>query len=159
MSLIKCSECKKEISDKASACPNCGNPIKLNYIKKEPLNLKNNSGCINAFLIAIAALIIFIIFPDFGGNESKVSEPLHNKAIAWQLTQNFVKDKIKSPSTAEFPKYYEIEDDITQEGRSYTIHAYVDGQNSFGATLRQNFEAIVKYDGNNNWILMKLNFE
>jgi len=27
MSLIKCSECGKEISDKASSCPSCGNPI------------------------------------------------------------------------------------------------------------------------------------
>ena len=27
MSLIKCEECGKEISSKASACPNCGNPI------------------------------------------------------------------------------------------------------------------------------------
>lgn len=25
--LIKCSECGKEISDKAISCPNCGNPI------------------------------------------------------------------------------------------------------------------------------------
>lgn len=27
MSLIKCSECQKEVSDKASSCPSCGNPI------------------------------------------------------------------------------------------------------------------------------------
>lgn len=28
MSLIKCSECGKEISDKAVACPNCGMPLR-----------------------------------------------------------------------------------------------------------------------------------
>ena len=27
MALIKCSECGKDVSDKASSCPNCGNPI------------------------------------------------------------------------------------------------------------------------------------
>ena len=27
MALIKCSECGKEISDKAEICVNCGNPI------------------------------------------------------------------------------------------------------------------------------------
>ncbi len=27
MALIKCGECGKEISDKAPACPGCGNPI------------------------------------------------------------------------------------------------------------------------------------
>ena len=27
MALIKCSECGKQISDKAKTCPNCGNQI------------------------------------------------------------------------------------------------------------------------------------
>lgn len=27
MALINCSECEKQVSDKAAACPNCGNPI------------------------------------------------------------------------------------------------------------------------------------
>lgn len=27
MALIKCTECGKEFSDKAAACPNCGCPI------------------------------------------------------------------------------------------------------------------------------------
>ncbi|MCR5787936.1 MAG: DUF4190 domain-containing protein [Bacilli bacterium] len=32
MSLIKCEECGKEISDKAGACPKCGNPMQnINY--------------------------------------------------------------------------------------------------------------------------------
>lgn len=30
MSLIKCPECNKEISDKAKTCPNCGYPINSN---------------------------------------------------------------------------------------------------------------------------------
>lgn len=28
MSLIFCSECGKQVSDKAASCPNCGNPIR-----------------------------------------------------------------------------------------------------------------------------------
>ena len=35
MSLIECPECKKEISDKASSCPNCGCPITPELIEKE----------------------------------------------------------------------------------------------------------------------------
>ena len=27
MALVKCSECGKEVSDKAQSCPNCGSPI------------------------------------------------------------------------------------------------------------------------------------
>jgi len=28
MALIKCSECNKEVSDQATTCPACGNPLK-----------------------------------------------------------------------------------------------------------------------------------
>ena len=27
MAIVKCSECSREVSDKAPSCPNCGNPI------------------------------------------------------------------------------------------------------------------------------------
>ncbi|MCL4403895.1 zinc-ribbon domain-containing protein [Patescibacteria group bacterium] len=37
MALIKCSECSKEISDKAITCPFCGNPI-----NNVPAQVKNN---------------------------------------------------------------------------------------------------------------------
>jgi len=33
MSLTKCSECQKEVSDKAATCPNCGNPINAPVIQ------------------------------------------------------------------------------------------------------------------------------
>ena len=35
MALINCPECKKEISDKATACPHCGCPIKLQPSQQE----------------------------------------------------------------------------------------------------------------------------
>lgn len=35
MSLIKCPECGKEISDKASSCPNCGMPLDFSLAKQE----------------------------------------------------------------------------------------------------------------------------
>jgi hypothetical protein len=34
MSLIKCSECGKEISDKAKTCPHCGAPVEASEIEK-----------------------------------------------------------------------------------------------------------------------------
>ena len=32
MALINCSECQREVSDKANACPSCGNPILTNTL-------------------------------------------------------------------------------------------------------------------------------
>ena len=37
MALIKCPECGKEISDKAMACPNCGNPMNQQSQQEEYL--------------------------------------------------------------------------------------------------------------------------
>lgn len=36
MALIKCSECGKEISDRAVACPNCGCPVQ-NIMSNDPI--------------------------------------------------------------------------------------------------------------------------
>jgi len=35
MALIKCSECQKEISDKAEVCPQCGSPVTLVQQKQD----------------------------------------------------------------------------------------------------------------------------
>ena len=51
MALIKCSECGKEISDKATTCPNCGSPtVSFEKAKEE------NTQAI-AFIGGIAVLI------------------------------------------------------------------------------------------------------
>ena len=41
MALIKCSECGKEISDKADVCMNCGNPIQK-AIKQEKIKKRKS---------------------------------------------------------------------------------------------------------------------
>ena len=35
MALIKCDECGKGVSDKAAACPNCGNPMRGDLTSQE----------------------------------------------------------------------------------------------------------------------------
>ena len=44
MSLIKCSECGKEISDKAAACPNCGCPVTaMKETKESTVSIEDTS--------------------------------------------------------------------------------------------------------------------
>lgn len=43
MTLIKCDECGKEISSKASSCPNCGNPIYQQQINEKNIRYVNRS--------------------------------------------------------------------------------------------------------------------
>lgn len=49
MALIKCPECKKEISDKALQCIHCGYPIKL----KDNCNTNDQTACQNNILVDI----------------------------------------------------------------------------------------------------------
>jgi len=75
MSLIKCSECNKEISDKADKCPYCGNPMQEQQQPYNPqsvvVNQKGegcflqtlNIGCvITAILIMIMLLSVTGVF-------------------------------------------------------------------------------------------------
>lgn len=47
MALIKCTECGKEISDRASICPNCGCPVEAvpyGTVKIKVSVLKSSTG-------------------------------------------------------------------------------------------------------------------
>ena len=77
MAIIECKECKHNISDKASSCPNCGAPItktkqikKDNYeeaiIKKERIHPLNTLIYISFFIICsclenFRLLILFVL--------------------------------------------------------------------------------------------------
>lgn len=69
MSLIKCSECGKEISDKASSCPNCGSPLhpvpvsSYTTFKPQAPPVKKKGSCLLYFLIFffVFFVIVFIV--------------------------------------------------------------------------------------------------
>ncbi len=51
MGLIKCPECQSEVSDKASVCPKCGNPVLQS--KKRLSSISVISFFIGVFLLII----------------------------------------------------------------------------------------------------------
>ena len=65
MSLIKCTECGREISDQASACPNCGNPMAPILIEKTSKDWKILK-LISLLVIVGAILLVFIGLNDGG---------------------------------------------------------------------------------------------
>lgn len=82
-----------------------------------------------------------------------------NSEDAFYMAQQFVKEKLKSPSTAEFPYYYNHKDHIHYNGnQSYSIKSFVDSQNSFGAIVRSNFIADIKQTSKDKWQLTFINF-
>lgn len=129
-----CQNCKKPISPKAKTCPNCGHPLK-----------KKTSGCAWLFLIASMGIIIFgyALFPD-----ELISPTSPEKQLRQQKTNTVlslyphVRDHLKSPGNAKFA----VSTDAyhKQEGELHYIQSYVDSQNSFGATIRNYFSAVIE---------------
>lgn len=59
MALIKCPECGKEISDKATSCPNCGCPS-TDIEDAEKIN-DTTQGILALFLCVLGLIMAFII--------------------------------------------------------------------------------------------------
>jgi DNA-directed RNA polymerase subunit RPC12/RpoP len=88
MALFRCSECQKEISDKADRCPSCGAPV----TKSRP---KSGMG-VGGRLITVIFGLLFLWWL-FGNNTPQQS--VSNQSNDAPTSQPLVADKI--PSTPE----------------------------------------------------------
>lgn len=74
------------------------------------------------------------------------SEKRRYKIDSYTICQDFVKNRLRSPSTADFPSFRNV--NVFETGNNkYMVKGYVDAQNSFGATLRTQYECEVQLDG------------
>ncbi len=96
-------------------------------------------------------MIIFYIayIGSVENDSSSNSSSSTNKFVAYSYAEDFVKQNLKSPSTADFPGVSEKDQHITNlGGGKYRIESWVDSQNSFGATIRAKFSCIIIFEGN-----------
>ena len=64
MSLIKCKECRKEISDQAAACPNCGAPLQLAVAAETTQSKGSNPVAVVGIVgVIIVVLGLFYVYP------------------------------------------------------------------------------------------------
>lgn len=72
-----------------------------------------------------------------------------NKFLAYNYAEDFVKKRLKSPSSAEFPGVSEKNQHIQELGNhKYKITSWVDSQNSFGAMIRSRFSCTIIFESN-----------
>lgn len=151
MALINCVECTKEVSDTAKTCPHCGFQLIEDKVQEpipEKIKPKPKLGCFNISIIAIFFLGLFYLISTSGDNPSSDNSSSTNKFLAYNYAENFVKEKIKSPSTAVFPGIIEKDKHITDlDGGKYQITSWVDSQNGFGATIRTSFSCMIIFEG------------
>lgn len=89
------------------------------------------------------------------GCSSSSGGPEKDEADEWgaqAVCEEFVKDRLKSPSTADFSE----EERLQMTDTVFVVTGAVDSENSFGAMIRNDFTCKVRYTGNENWHLAKL---
>jgi len=135
MALIKCTECKQNISDKAKDCIHCGAPIEELYLEKErKSNLKTN----------------MIVYPN---------NDLYNEAPTYKilLNEDYIMGKIAYGEEIEF---FDLEDDGVLTFKYYStvlkVKVYADRKNCVylefdnrGELIVSNLDYYIKQEKNN----------
>lgn len=99
MSLIKCNECGKEISDKTQSCPNCGCPIeKLDNVENNGTEIKN-SDAIKGILIAVVVLTAVLICSIAIMTTPKKEKAINNTADDTSITIEYQTNPITGETT------------------------------------------------------------
>lgn len=97
--------------------------------------------------VKITLVSAFLIFVYWVWPNSQPNEPIKRRSItqyeAKYLSEEIVKENLKSPSTASFSNLRETQ--ITQVDNGYKVSGYVDSENGFGAMIRSNYTVVVIY--------------
>ena len=85
-----------------------------------------------------AFLIIFLV--------NIIKDDSTHYTDCYVFSQSLVTEKLKSPKSAHFPAY--SSDFISEKDGKVYVTAYVDAQNSLGATVRTNYIATIEVNSN-----------
>lgn len=119
--------------------------LKIEKIR-EMISIKNIKE--NIFSIVLGLFLIFsgISFIDkvmeFTTDDNKAS---YSKTEVIVTAKHYVKNNLKSPSSAKFCPQNELSIKETIDG--IVVSGYVDSENSFGAKLRSDFTVVLTSDG------------
>ena len=140
---VLCSKCNSELRSDG-ICPKCSK--------------KYNVIILSTLGIFVFACLLHLCSLEEDPNKFKRR---NNSIEAYIMSEKFVRDRLKSPSSAVFPSAWKEKDRgaIIQVGNDgYMIKSYVESQNSFGVMIRTEFVAILKQVSNSRWELVKLEF-
>lgn len=93
-------------------------------------------------MVAFLVVVIFFVVKCGCGSDDKANEKkTYDKMDALTHAHLYIKDRLKSPATAEFGGG--VEGVMQSNDTTFTVIGTVDSQNSFGAILRSNYSCKV----------------
>jgi uncharacterized membrane protein YeiB len=110
---------------------------------------KKGHGIVIFSMLAVL-VVLFVV-----ANLIKTPLPAVSNQEAYDQAKQFVSAKLVAPATADFALKYIV---TTNDARTnFTIQAYVDSQNNFGAKTRKNFLVQMKFEAKSRtWTLIDL---
>ena len=108
-------------------------------------------------LATLSVLFFFLILALGTAEDDTPWQERDERIGAYIMTQDWVKERLVSPGSAEFPGATKKRDHTTHlGGQKYRIESYVDSQNRMGASLRTHFTAVVEQVEKDKWTLHSL---
>jgi hypothetical protein len=111
--------------------------------------MKRNSFLKHIISVISVIIFVFIAFGSSDSDDSSSSDYSSEDLLAYIYAEDYVKQRLRSPSTAKFPGVWDGKaDHISKVGeREYFIRSYVDSQNGFGAMIRTNWSCKMIFVG------------
>lgn len=143
MALIKCRECKGNLSTEANICPHCG------------AKQKNKSGCLTSVLI----FVLIIVFFNASGNNQKKEPENTNKTPAelrkekiekafsqWEGSHTNLKTYIINAMN-DPDSFQHIRTKYIDDGKNINVCTEFRGKNAFGGVVKNTVCAKTDIDG------------
>lgn len=109
-------------------------------------------GC--AILCGIGLLfMVWALVAGSNGGRRVAREPTAYDAMG--MCEQFLKERLKSPSTADFSARREGAQTKLADG-AWHVTGHVDAQNGFGAMIRTKYDCTVRHAGGDRWTLVAL---
>lgn len=132
-----CSKCRNT-SEQAPQPVSDGDGTVLGY----PVGEWITAGVVGVLLILLIIGFKACSSSPSASENAVASAGTANTTGAWAYMQEFVKQRLKSPTTADFP--FGGHRDVQALGDDrYLVKSYVDSQNSFGAQVRTQFSGVI----------------
>ncbi len=134
MSLIKCKECGKEISDRADKCPHCG---------AKP---SSGSGCLPALIIGIIVIGAISSLSSTSPTGGVRENAADSRQSASGACMGFIKQVLHDPDSAEFSHSSGAYVNEDSPG-NWTVQREVRAKNAYNAMRLSTFECKMTLNG------------
>mgnify|MGYP003591150311 CR=1 FL=1 len=128
--------------------------------------IENQNSTANAIFGWVVIIFVALFLFSKCDSDSIVSPGDDESLTALLICQDRVKDRLKSPTSAEFASHRDSKVlKPSSDKQRYSVLSHVDAQNSFGAKIRSRFICEIEWEGQKksqlyaNWKLIDLRME